>query len=103
MTANLHPFNLSLDKIRELRPEGIILSGGPASVYQADAPLSDPRIAELGVPVLGICYGMGVLAKEDGARTARAHAREVGRRSGSSTTTRTSSRVSASATRRRCG
>ena len=46
--CELHPFNLSLERIRELRPEGIILSGGPASVYQADAPLSDPRIAELG-------------------------------------------------------
>jgi GMP synthase (glutamine-hydrolysing) len=76
--CELHPYNLSLEKIREMKPEGIILSGGPASVYQADAPLSDPRLAELGVPLLGICYGMGVLAKEDGARTARAAAREFG-------------------------
>ena len=76
--CELHPYNLPLARIREMRPEGIILSGGPASVYAADAPLSDAGIAQLGVPLLGICYGMGVLAKEDGARTARAHAREFG-------------------------
>jgi GMP synthase (glutamine-hydrolysing) len=76
--CELHPYNLPLERIREMRPEGIILSGGPASVYQPDAPLSDPRIGELGVPLLGICYGMGVLAREDGARTARAAAREYG-------------------------
>src|SRR5580765_499103 len=74
--CELHPFDLGLERIRALRPDGIILSGGPASVYQADAPLSDPRIAELGVPLLGICYGMGVLAQEDGGVTARAAARE---------------------------
>jgi GMP synthase (glutamine-hydrolysing) len=76
--CELHPFNLPLERIRAMRPDGIILSGGPASVYQADAPLSDPRIAELGVPLLGICYGMGVLAQEDGGVTARASAREFG-------------------------
>jgi len=76
--CELHPYNLPLEKIRALAPEGIIFSGGPASVYQADAPLSDPDIATLGVPLLGICYGMGVLAREDGARTARAAAREFG-------------------------
>ena len=76
--CELHPFNLPLERIRALQPEGIILSGGPASVYQADAPLSDPRLAELGVPLLGICYGMGVLAQEDGGAMARAAAREFG-------------------------
>jgi GMP synthase (glutamine-hydrolysing) len=76
--CELHPFNLSLDRIEAMKPEGIILSGGPASVYQPDAPLSDPRIADLGVPLLGICYGMGVLAQEDGGVMARATAREYG-------------------------
>jgi len=76
--CELHPYNLSLARIQAMQPEGIILSGGPASIYQADAPLSDPRLAELGVPLLGICYGMSVLAQEDGARTARAAAREFG-------------------------
>ena len=76
--CELHPFNLSLERIKAMQPEGIILSGGPASVYQADAPLSDPRIAELGVPLLGICYGMGVLVQEDRGEMARATAREYG-------------------------
>ncbi|MGH7789430.1 MAG: glutamine-hydrolyzing GMP synthase [Candidatus Binatia bacterium] len=76
--CELHPYNLPIERIRELRPEGVILSGGPASVYAADAPLSDPRLAELGVPLLGICYGMGVLAQEDGGAFARAAAREFG-------------------------
>jgi GMP synthase (glutamine-hydrolysing) len=76
--CELHPFNLSLERIKKLQPEGIILSGGPASVYQTDAPLSDPRIAELGVPLLGICYGMGVLVQEDRGEMARATAREYG-------------------------
>jgi GMP synthase (glutamine-hydrolysing) len=76
--CELHPFNLSLERIRAMQPDGIILSGGPASVYQADAPLSDPRIADLGIPLLGICYGMGVLVQEDGGAMARAAAREFG-------------------------
>jgi GMP synthase (glutamine-hydrolysing) len=76
--CELHPYNLTVERIRALQPEGVILSGGPASVYQADAPLSDPRVAELGVPLLGICYGMGVLAQEDGGVVARAAAREFG-------------------------
>jgi GMP synthase (glutamine-hydrolysing) len=76
--CEIHPFNLALDRIRAMAPEGIILSGGPASVYQPDAPLSDPRIAELGVPVLGICYGLGVLVQQSGGRMARAERREYG-------------------------
>ncbi len=76
--CELLPFNVPLDELAARRPAGVILSGGPASVYQADAPLSDPRLAELGVPLLGICYGMGVLAQEDGGRMARAVAREFG-------------------------
>jgi GMP synthase (glutamine-hydrolysing) len=76
--CELHPYNLPLERIAAMRPEGIILSGGPASVYQPDAPLSDPRLADLGVPLLGICYGMGVLVQEDGGVMARASAREYG-------------------------
>src|SRR5262249_22191301 len=68
----------SLERIKAMHPEGVILSGGPASVYQADAPLSDPRLAQLGVPLLGICYGMGVLVQEDGGVMARAAARAFG-------------------------
>src|ERR1700722_18161952 len=50
--------DLSVERIRELKPAGIILSGGPASVYGKNAPSIDPEIFKLGVPILGICYGM---------------------------------------------
>src|SRR3954452_22063107 len=50
--------DLSAERVRELNPKGIIFSGGPASVYEPGAPKCDPRVFDLGVPVLGICYGM---------------------------------------------
>src|SRR5262249_23261040 len=77
--CEIHPFNLPLARIRELAPEGIILSGGPASVYAEGAPLPDRAIVDLGVPVLGICYGMGVLNLFAGGTVARATHREYGR------------------------
>src|SRR5438309_11425848 len=56
--SELHPFNLSAGKIRSMNPKGIILSGGPASVYDRDAPLPAAELFELGMPILGICYGL---------------------------------------------
>ena len=76
--CEIHPFNLPLARIRALEPEGVILSGGPASVYAEGAPLPDAGILDLGVPVLGICYGMGVLNLLAGGRVARATHREYG-------------------------
>ena len=76
--CEIHPFNLSLDTIRQLAPEGIILSGGPASVYAQGAPHPDPGVLELGVPVLGICYGMNVLNLFSGGKVGRAVEREYG-------------------------
>ena len=66
--CEIQPPTVSLDWIREWEPRGIILSGGPASVYEADVPAPDPRLFELGVPVLGICYGMQLIAHQHGGR-----------------------------------
>ncbi len=68
-----------VSEIKALNPKGIILSGGPASVYESGAPTCDPAILDLGVPVLGICYGMQLACQMLGARIARAHRREFGR------------------------
>jgi GMP synthase (glutamine-hydrolysing) len=64
--SELHPFNLPLDAIRKLNPKGIILSGGPSSVYDNDAPKSTPELFELGIPILGICYGLQMIAYQLG-------------------------------------
>ncbi len=56
--CEIHPFNMDFDAIKTFAPKGIILSGGPSSIYQRDAPFADRKIFELNVPVLGICYGM---------------------------------------------
>jgi GMP synthase (glutamine-hydrolysing) len=73
------PCTASLEEVREREPSGIILSGGPASVYVESAPRLAAGILEIGVPVLGICYGMGVLNVSAGANVARADRREYGR------------------------
>ncbi|PTL35082.1 glutamine-hydrolyzing GMP synthase [Candidatus Methylomirabilis limnetica] len=77
--CEIHPFSLPLDDIKVFDPKGIILSGSPASVYQPDAPLCHGEVIELGVPVLGICYGMGILGHLHGAVTTRSAYREYGR------------------------
>jgi len=60
--CEVHPFDLSVDEIRRRQPIGLILSGGPQSVYEAGAPHADPALFALGIPVFGICYGMQLLA-----------------------------------------
>src|SRR6516162_4996669 len=72
------PFNTPVEKIREMQPKGLILGGGPASVYETGAPISDPAILKLDVPVLGICYGMQLLGRELGGRVEPASQREYG-------------------------
>jgi GMP synthase (glutamine-hydrolysing) len=71
--------NLSADRIRELRPRGLILSGSPASVYGEGSPHPDPEIFNLGIPVLGICYGMQVACGVQGSDVLPGAHREFGR------------------------
>jgi GMP synthase (glutamine-hydrolysing) len=72
------PCTASVAEIRALEPVGIVLSGGPSSVYDADAPKCDPAVLQLGIPVLGICYGMHWLTHTLGGKVERAHRREYG-------------------------
>ena len=60
--CEVHPYNLSLDQIRAFNPRGIIFTGGPNSVYGEDSVLCDREIFELGIPILGICYGSQAMA-----------------------------------------
>lgn len=76
--SELHPYNIAVDKIRSLNPKGIILSGSPHSTYEKDAPISSPQIFELGVPVLGICYGLQLMAYQLGGDVDKAARREYG-------------------------
>src|SRR5437763_10930012 len=77
--SELLPHDTSLDELARRAPRGIILSGGPASVYAEGAPRLDRRLLELGVPVLGICYGMQLLVHELGGRVEQADVGEFGR------------------------
>jgi GMP synthase (glutamine-hydrolysing) len=74
----LHPFNIPLAKIREMRPRGIILSGSPYSTYDPGAPISSPEIFGLGIPVLGICYGLQLIGSQLGGEVDKAARREYG-------------------------
>ena len=76
--SEIHPPTRTLDWIREWAPTGIILSGGPASVYDKDVPTIDPGILELGIPLLGICYGMQLIAQLEGSEVTLGR-REYGR------------------------
>src|SRR6476660_4444138 len=78
--SEILPFNTPLEKILSYQPKGIILSGGPDSVYEAGAPACDPRIFEQGIPLLGVCYGMQLLAKELGGKVEGSTRREYGLR-----------------------
>ena len=72
------PFDISLEKIKEKNPKGIIFTGGPASVFGDDSPRCDSKIFELGIPVLGICYGMQLMSYTLGGNVASANKREYG-------------------------
>ncbi len=73
------PCSAPVEKIRQLEPAGVVLSGGPSSVYDGDAPVCDENVLNLGVPVLGICYGLQWIAYKLGGRVEPADRREYGR------------------------
>lgn len=76
--CEIHPCTMPLEEIQAFAPRGVILSGGPASVYAPGAPSVDPGVLELGVPVLGICYGMQIITHLLGGEVARGQRREYG-------------------------
>jgi GMP synthase (glutamine-hydrolysing) len=77
--SELLPHHVGAAEVARRRPKGLILSGGPASVYAPDAPRLDPALLELGIPVLGICYGMQLLTRELGGEVQGAEVGEFGR------------------------
>lgn len=77
--CEIHPYNIGIEKIKGFGGKGIILSGGPSSVYDKDAPVVDKGLFALGLPVLGVCYGMQLMTHLLGGVVAKAHRREYGR------------------------
>lgn len=74
-------YRTTAEQLRQLNPKGIILSGGPSSVYDTGAPLSDPEIWDLGIPILGVCYGMQLMVQQLGGEVERAERGEYGKAS----------------------
>ncbi|MCQ6561668.1 glutamine-hydrolyzing GMP synthase [Paenibacillus mendelii] len=77
--SELLPYNTPAERIRELQPKGIVFSGGPASVYEANSPLVDPAVYDLGLPIFGICYGMQLMSHQLQGKVERAGKREYGK------------------------
>lgn len=75
------PYRTTAEQLRQLNPQGIILSGGPNSVYDEGAPQTDPEIWQLGIPIIGVCYGMHVMVKQLGGEVERAQHAEYGKAS----------------------
>ncbi|MBI4387800.1 MAG: glutamine-hydrolyzing GMP synthase [Candidatus Omnitrophica bacterium] len=74
----VYPYHVSFEKIREVRPKAIILSGSPANVYERHAPIPDKRIFSLGIPILGICYGLQLISHLFGGKVKKVRLREYG-------------------------
>ena len=77
--AEVHPYTLSLDKIKEMNPKGIILTGGPNSCYEPESPTYTKELFELGFPVLGLCYGAQLMMHVLGGKVEKAPVREYGK------------------------
>ncbi len=76
--CEIHPYNMPFEEVKRFEPKGIILSGGPSSVHDDGAPLANPAVFELGVPILGICYGVQLMAHQLGGAVEKAERREYG-------------------------
>ncbi len=77
--CEVHPYNMDLEKLKAMNPKGIIFTGGPNSVYGEDSPICTSEVFELGVPVLGICYGSQLMAHILGGKVATAPVSEYGK------------------------
>ena len=77
--CEVHPYTLSVDEIKEMNPKGIIFTGGPNSVYGEDSPLCDKELFEVGIPILGICYGSQLMSHILGGKVATAPVSEYGK------------------------
>ena len=80
--CEVHPYNMPIEKIKEMNPKGIIFTGGPSNVTDDDAPRCSKEIFELGIPVLGICYGAQLMNYLLGGKVAKAPVREYGHTEG---------------------
>jgi GMP synthase (glutamine-hydrolysing) len=76
--SEILPCHIALEELQKRKPKGIVLSGGPSSVYEQDAPQCDPEIFQMGVPILGVCYGMQLIAKHLGGSVEPATQHEYG-------------------------
>lgn len=76
--AEIHPYNIEIEDLKRMKPKGIVLSGGPSSIYDAGSPSLNGEVLKLGVPVLGICYGLQAMAHALRGRVAKADSREYG-------------------------
>ncbi len=76
--SEIHPFNIDINSIKEFNPKAIILSGGPSSVYEEDAPKIDKELLNLNIPILGICYGMQIIVHTLGGVVEHSEKREYG-------------------------
>lgn len=77
--SEIMPFDTSAEELRAVKPSGIVFSGGPSSVYEEGAPSCDPAIFSLGIPILGICYGMQLMGHMLGGKVVPGHKREYGK------------------------